>query len=261
MRKSMLLPGLLLVANGMFAQQKLIWSEEFNGKQLNKENWTVQTGYGDGNNGWGNNEWQNYTGDNISFHHGNLVIMAKKIATGQKRGDYTSARITSKGKQQFLYGRIEARIKLPKGKGTWPAFWMLGTEGRWPACGETDILEYVGFDPETAHGATHTPSSFGATVNKGLQKISGLEDDYHVFGVNWLKDKIEFYVDDPAKPYYTYNPKEKNAETWPFDKPQYLLLNFAVGGNWGGTQGVDDTIFPQKMLVDWIRVYDLNDKK
>ncbi len=248
----------ILITTAVSAQGRLIWSEEFNDTVLKKSNWTIFTGYGSGNNGWGNNEWQNYISVNISFKDGCLVITAKKTGDGQKMGDYTSARISSKSKQEFLYGRIEARIKLPEGRGVWPAFWLLGTKAKWPDCGEIDILEYVGFDPETAHSAIHTPSSFGETINKSLLKISGLEKEFHVYGINWTEDKIEFYVDDPAKPFYTYDPQIKDNLTWPFIHPAYILINFAVGGNFGGRKGVDDSVFPQKMQVDWVRVYSLD---
>ncbi|MFL9482868.1 family 16 glycosylhydrolase [Chitinophagaceae bacterium LWZ2-11] len=253
-RKTILSSVILLIASALHAQEKLIWSDEFNSNALDTTVWNIQKGYGSNNDGWGNHEWQNYTADNISFKDGKLLITAIKIGEGQKRGDYTSARITTGHKKEFTYGRMEARIKLPKGKGVWPAFWMLG-EGRWPDCGEIDILEYVGYDTSIAHSALHTRSSFGETVNVGFKKYPNLEDDFHVFGINWTKDKIEFYVDDRSKPYYTYNPTEKNEKTWPFDKPMHFILNFAVGGGFGGRKGVDDNVYPQTFMVDWVRVY------
>lgn len=244
-----------LYAGKANAQLKLIWSDEFDSPQLNNNSWTVLTGYGAGNDGWGNNELQNYTPHNISFADNCLVITARKTGDDTKRGDYTSARITTKGKQEFLYGRIEARLKFPQGRGVWPAFWMLGAQGGWPDNGEIDILEYVGYEPEVIHSALHTRSSFGNTVNKDRLYVRDLEKDFHIFGINWTKDKIEFYIDNPDYPYYTYAPKEKTAQNWPFDKPQYILLNLAVGGGWGGRKGVDNTIFPQEYLIDWVRVY------
>lgn len=256
MKKLTLLLGALCLAWGALqAKPRLVWSDEFNDGKLNDDNWTILTGFGSNNDGWGNHELQNYTPDNISFRKGKLVITARKVADDKKRGDYTSSRITTKKKQQFLYGRVEARMKLPTGTGVWPAFWMLGAEGRWPDCGEIDIMEYVGYQPSVHHSALHTRSSFGNTVNKKEIEIKNLEKEFHVYGISWDKDKIEFYIDDPNKPFYVYSPQEKNAKTWPYDKPHYILLNFAVGGDWGGRMGVDNSVFPQEFVIDWVRVY------
>ncbi|MCC8188584.1 MAG: glycoside hydrolase family 16 protein [Bacteroides sp.] len=237
------------------ASYRLIWSDEFNADRLDETIWNIASGYGGGNDGWGNNELQNYTSDNISFRDGLLVITAKKTGDQQQRGEYTSARISTKNKQQFLYGRMEVRAKLPEGRGLWAAFWMLGCEGRWPDGGEIDIMEHVGYEPDVVHSALHTRSSFGATQNKGKTLFPDVNQDFHVFGITWTEDQIEFYVDDPQQPYYIYAPEEKNARTWPFDRPCYLLLNLAVGGHWGGKQGIDNTVFPAEYLIDWVRVY------
>jgi beta-glucanase (GH16 family) len=236
-----------------YVPYKLIWSDEFDGTSLNTDNWSNETNVDV------NNEWEKYTdGDNLSIKDGILTITAQKVGSGQHKYDYTSGRINSSGKKEFLYGRMEIRAKLPSGKGTWPAAWMLGANigtAGWPACGELDIMEQVGYDPSLIHGSIHTPSSYGNTVNTGTLMVSDCETAFHIYGMTWTPDKIEFYVDDPANPYYTYAPSVKNASTWPFDKPCFFILNLAIGGDWGGAQGVDDSIFPVQMQIDYVRVY------
>lgn len=255
MKKYLSTISLFLYATIFYAQPVLVWSDEFNSEELDEKNWNILTGYGSQNDGWGNNELQNYTQDNLSFENGNLIITARRTGDKKERGDYTSSRITSRTKQEFLYGRIEARIKLPRGKGVWAAFWMLGANGKWPDCGEIDILEYVGYDQDVAHSALHNRSSFGSTVNKGKTYIKDLENDFHVYGINWSEEKIEFYIDNPAHPFYTYAPVPKTPQNWPFDKPHYIIFNFAVGGHWGGKEGIDNSVFPQQYIIDWVRVY------
>lgn len=245
----------LFQTTSLYSQHRLIWSDEFNSKQLDEGNWNMLLGHGSQNDGWGNNELQNYTSENISFQKGNLVITARKVADGKKRGDYTSSRITTKNKHSFLYGRIEARMKLATGKGIWPAFWMLGAEGKWPDGGEIDIMEYVGYQPGVSHSALHTRSSHGATTNKKQVEVKDLEKGFHIYGINWDQDKIEFYIDHPDAPFYVYVPEKKTPQNWPFDKPHYILFNLAVGGNWGGKMGIDNSIFPQDFRIDWVRVY------
>ena len=236
---------------------ELVWSDEFDGQSVNLDNWTFETGA----NGWGNNELQKYTnGDNAEIRDGKLVITARKINDNQELGSYTSTRMITRGKQTFTYGRLEARIKLPSGRGTWPAFWMLGEnfgDIGWPACGEIDIMEHVGYEPNVHHSATHTLSSSGNTVNKGKITLNGIENDFHIYGIIWTPESIKFYLDSPSQVFYTYTPSVKDEKTWPFDDPQFFLLNIAVGGTWGGSQGIDDTVFPQEMEVDYVRVYKL----
>lgn len=233
---------------------KLVWHDEFNEKVLDTTKWNYEVN----GNGGGNNELQYYTDSpkNSYLKDGNLVIIALKEE--YKGKEYTSARINTKGKETWKYGRFEMRAKLPSGRGSWPAFWLLGedigTVG-WPACGEVDIMENVGFDPLWVHGSIHTPSSYGNTVNHGKIKVADCFSAYHIYGVTWTPEKVEFYIDDPSKPYYTYDPKDKNAKTWPFDKPMFVIINLAIGGGWGGMHGVDNTIFPQKYYIDWVRVY------
>lgn len=244
---------LLFVFAFSFAQQKgkkLVWEEQFNAKELDLKNWNIELGDGCPNCGWGNNERQLYTKENQQLVDDNLVITAKK-----ENEKYTSARITTKGKKEFKYGYFEARAKLPLGHGVWPAFWMLGanidTVG-WPKCGEIDILEYVGKERNTVFNSLHTQASHGNTINTKKTKIDGIESDFHIYGIDWNKDKIDFFVD--GKLLYCFNPKDKNEATWPFNQPFYFLINLAVGGNFGGPD-VDDTIFPQEFIVEYIKVY------
>lgn len=237
----------------------LIWSDEFNGSSLNSNSWTYETGSG----GWGNNELQNYTsGDNVHFENGNLVITARKVNEDKTAGSYTSSRIVTWRKKEFQYGRVEVRAKLPSGTGVWPAIWMLGTNmdvAGWPACGEIDIMEYVGYQPNTVHMAVHTTSGYGDNCSKFQKTLSSCEEEFHIYGLIWTSEKLEFYIDVPQNVIFTYNPQVKTPENWPFDKPQFILLNLAVGGNWGGAQGIDNSIFPQTMVVDYVRVYQLEE--
>lgn len=239
----------LLACSGQ--QQELIFQEEFDGTELNTANWNYQMGDGCPDLcGWGNNERQKYTDTNVSVSNGILSIKATK------QGDlYNSGRITTKGKVEFQYGIVEVRAKLPQGQGLWPAIWMLGNDIdqiKWPNCGEIDIMEYVGKQPGVIYTSLHTPASYGATINSKQTKITNIESGFHVYKADWSAQQIDFYIDNQKV--YTFKPDEKTEHTWPFDKPFYMLLNLAIGGNFGGPD-VDDTIFPQEFLVDYIRVY------
>ncbi|MFB3387389.1 family 16 glycosylhydrolase [Flavobacterium sp. LAR06] len=245
---------LLLISSFCLAQEvkrKLVWEENFTDKNLNEKDWNFEIGDGCPNLcGFGNNERQIYTKTNHEFKDGNLIIEAKK-----EDNKYTSTKITTKGKKEFLYGRIEARAKLPVGHGLWPAFWMLGAnidEVHWPKTGEIDILEYIGRDPGMVYTTLHTQDSHGNTINTKRTPSPNIEEGYHVYAIEWTKDKIAFFVDTALV--YTFNPIEKNENTWPFDKPFYIIVNLAIGGNFGGPQ-VDDKVLPQKFYVDYVRVY------
>ena len=244
---------LLLIVNFCLAQQakrKLVWEENFNGKILNKENWNIELGDGCPNCGWGNNERQLYTDENHKLAKGKLVITAKK--EGEK---YTSTRITTKSKKEFKYGRFETRAKLPVGYGIWPAFWMLGSnisEVGWPKSGEIDILEYIGREPHMVFTTLHTQDSHGNSINTKKTKFPDIEKGFHVFALDWSKDKMDFFVDDILV--YTFNPINKDENTWPFNQPFYFIINMAIGGNFGGPK-VDDAIFPQDFIIDYVRVY------
>lgn len=237
----------------MFAQQlkrKLVWEENFNGSKLRESAWNFEVGDGCPNCGWGNHERQLYTKENQKVRNGKLTITAKK-----KGGKYSSSRITTKGKKEFLYGRFETRAKIPVGRGIWPAFWMLGSNinrVKWPQCGEIDILEYVGREPNILFTSLHTEDSHGNTINTKKTKIDTMEDGFHVYAAEWDKDKIEFFVDDQSV--YLFNPKDKTEAVWPFNQPFYIILNLAIGGDFGGPE-VDDSIFPQSFIIDYVRVY------
>ncbi len=232
-------------------ERKLLWEENFDGPILNEKSWNFERGDGCPNLcGWGNAEKQIYTNKNHHLKDGYLTINILK-----EGANYTSTRITTKGKRQFKYGYIETRAKLPVGKGIWPAFWMLGKNIKkvgWPTCGEIDILEYVGKEPHTIYTSLHTKASHGNTINSKKTKIKNIEEGFHIYAIDWTKEKIAFYVDH--KLVYTFQPKEKTKETWPFKQPFYFILNAAVGGNFGGPE-IDDTIFPQEFVIDYIKVY------
>jgi len=240
-------------------ESKPTWADEFdyNGKPD-----STKWGYDTGGNGWGNNELEYYTsGDNSTVANGVLTIEARKE---EKDGmHYTSSRMVTKNKADFLYGRFEIRAKLPTGKGMWPAIWMLPTDwayGDWPASGEVDIMEQVGYDPDTIHISVHT-KSFNHVI--GTQKtsrtgVSTATSDFHVYRVDWTPYAISGFID--GKKSFEFSNTGNGPDEWPFDKRFHLLLNIAVGGNWGGQHGVDDTAFPAKMDVDYVRVYKMKEK-
>jgi len=233
----------------------LVWSDEFEGTAINTSNWTFETGA----TGWGNNELQNYTnGDNATLSDGKLIITTNKVDDNETVGSYTSTRMITSGKQEFQYGRIEIKAKLPSGRGIWPAIWMLGSNfgsAGWPACGEMDIMEYVGYDPNTIHSTVHTPSGFGENGNGSSVTLTTCEEEFHVYGLIWNDQELIFYIDEPENVTHTYSPSTQNDDTWPFNQSAFFILNVAVGGNWGGVQGIDNSIFPQTMEIDYVRVY------
>jgi beta-glucanase (GH16 family) len=243
------------------SEQKLVWSDEFDYSGTpDSTKWNYDMGDGCPNVcGWGNNESQFYTKDskNVRAENGNLVIEAHKDSLGGKA--YTSTRIVSKLKGDWLYGRIEVRAKLPKGIGTWPAIWMLATDrkyGGWPAMGEIDIMEHVGYDPGVIHGTIHTETyNHGkGTQKEGKITVADCMDAFHVYAIDWSKDKLDFYVDETLYHTVTRDPNE-DFKGWPFDQRFHLIMNIAVGGNWGGQKGIDDSIWPQRMEIDYVRVY------
>ncbi|WP_430972360.1 glycoside hydrolase family 16 protein [Sunxiuqinia rutila] len=235
----------------------LVWSDEFDGNTVNLDNWNFVLWDA----GRVNNEWQQYVEDTAYYKLEDGMLHIKALKTGEnKKGGYTSTRLNSKGKQEFKYGRIEFRAKMPAshGKGTWPALWMLGSnidEVSWPKCGEIDIMEYVGYQADTTHSNVHTQYQHGVTEFHEITPLATAEEEFHNYGLIWTKDSIKFYLDSPDNITNVYAPEVKTEENWPFDQPFYLIMNFAVGGVWGGKHGVDDTIFPQSMIVDYVRVY------
>ncbi len=240
---------------GYLSTFTLTWADEFDGTSVNTDHWTFETG----SHGWGNNELQNYTnGNNAEIKDGKLIITAKKINENQQPGSYTSTRIITKGKKEFTYGKMEIRAKLPSGRGIWPAIWMLGANidaVGWPACGETDIMEYVGYQPNKVHATVHTPAGYGNNANGSEKTLETAEEEFHVYGLIWTEKEMIFYTDSPENVTHKYNPPTKTEDNWPFDKAQFFILNVAVGGNWGGAQGIDNSIFPQSMEIDYLRVY------
>ncbi len=255
--------ALVAVAHS-WGEYTMVWSDEFNGVALDESTWNYNTG----GNGWGNNEKQYYTSreENIRVKNGMLEIEARKEP--YQNNEYTSARIHSKGKKEFKYGKIEARIKFPGGKGTWPAFWMLGATGNWPNCGEIDIIEHIGSQPTRASFAVHTAAKNGSKGNNwsSLKYFDySLADDFHIYAVEWAqeekdgKDVIRFMVDGVQYAELWETVIDDN-NTWPFNKPEYIILNLAIGGNMGGQ--VDDAIFDQQriMYVDWVRVWQRGEK-
>lgn len=239
-----------LLFSGVSAQE-LVLFEDFSGDTLNSTVWNIIEGDGCPDLcGWGNNELQVYTDKNHRLENGHLIITAKK------EGEvYSSTRLNTKGKFEFRYGTAEIRAKLPQGKGLWPAFWMLGAnidQVGWPACGEIDILEYVGREPEMVFTSLHTPSSHGNTINTKKTPFEDIEEGFHTYTMTWTEQAIHFDVD--GKRVYTYNPELKNKSTWPFDQPFYLLVNLAIGGNFGGPD-VDPGVFPASYIIDHIKVW------
>ena len=229
----------------------LVFSDEFNEGKLDLSSWSYELGNGCPNLcGWGNNELQVYTKKNVSTVNNQLVISATK-----QGNNYYSGRISSKDKFEFKYGTIEVKAQLPKGKGLWPAIWMLGHDINvkgWPACGEIDIMEYVGKAPEEIHTTLHTPESFGKSFNTKVTSIETIEEGFHIYKTKWDANQIQFYIDDALV--YTFSPQQKDDKTWPFNKPFYIILNLAIGGNFGGPE-VDNSIFPEKFIIDYVKVY------
>lgn len=259
MKKISLLTILIIICTSTWGQVgQLLWSDEFDADTLNTDNWNYDIG--NGSSGWGNNELEYYTSrpENIKVENGKLIITARYESYNGY--NYTSARIHTKHKAYFGYGRIEMSAKLPKGRGTWPAFWMLPEyvvygSNYWPDNGEIDIMEYVGYQPSLVFGSVHTNQNYGG--NSVTNKITyyGVENDFHTYAIEWTYDTIRYYVDTYL--YGTYKRSGRDWHYWPFDQNFFILLNFAVGGNWGGAQGVDNTIFPQTYEIDYVRVYDL----
>ena len=235
---------------------KLKWADEFNIKGLpDPNNWSYDVGGA----GWGNNEKQFYTSAdslNASVDKGVLSITALKLDRDQAK--YTSARLATCKKFDWKYGRLEVRAMLPKGRGIWPAIWMLPTDrkyGNWPKSGEIDVMEHVGYNPDSIHGTVHT-LTFNHTKGTQVGEALIVENPYttfHIYAVEWHETHIDFFIDE--KRYFTFKNSNKGVEDWPFDQNFHLLLNVAVGGNWGGKYGIDESIFPTAMKVDYVRVF------
>ncbi len=237
---------------------KLVWSDEFSTEGIpSPQKWSFETG----DHGWGNQEKQYYAAnrlENARVENGHLVIEARR--DNFENHEYTSARMVSTGKGDWTYGRFEIRAKLPGGRGTWPAIWMLPTEwtygnGSWPDNGEIDIMEHVGYDMGMIHASIHSkmynhPSNTQKTATKYIPDVAS---KYHTYTLEWEAAEMRAYVDTTL--YFTTPNEGKGWEYWPFDKDFHFILNIAVGGTWGGAQGIDNAIFPQRMEIDYVRVY------
>jgi beta-glucanase (GH16 family) len=235
-------------------QWDLVWADEFNYEGLADPNkWDYESGL------IRNREKQYYTKarpENARVENGTLIIESRKEE--YEKGQYTSASLHTWRKAEWLYGRIEVRAKLPTGRGMWPAIWMLGTNRDkvgWPACGEIDIMENVGFDPNTICANIHTKAyNHVKGTNKGSKiTCEKPSEQYHVYAIEWYEDRMDFLLDDEK--YFTFTNEGTGNDVWPYDKPHYLILNAAIGGSWGGQKGIDDAIFPQKYCIDYVRVF------
>ena len=255
---------------------ELVWSDEFDGEVLDTEKWSPNV--------WPprkvNDEDQAYTArpENLRVEDGKLIIEAHK--EDYEGASYTSGRVHTDGKGDFLYGRFEIRAKLPRGKGTWAAIWMLPSdpyrysttceEGEdwqgsstcdaWPNSGEIDIMEHVGYQMDHIHGTVHNEAYYWTKweQRKGRILIDGVDEDFHSYALEWTPERIDIFVDDSH--YFTYINENSGWQVWPYDQPFHVILNIAVGGEWGRSGGgIDDSIFPQQMLVDYVRVYELKD--
>lgn len=254
------------------ADWKLVWSDEFDRDGLpDPTRWSYEEGF------VRNQELQYYTAGqsrNARIENGLLIIEAHKERLTNPRhqpdaperrwqlrrpyADYTSASLITRDKAAWTYGRIEVRAKLPSGRGTWPAIWTLGTNINavgWPACGEIDIMEYVGHDPGVVHANVHTRGYNHIRSNgRGARtQVPDAEKEFHLYAVEWTPRQLDFFVD--GRSYFTLKNDGTGVDSWPFDSPQYLILNLAIGGTWGGQKGVDDSTFPQRFIIDYVRVY------
>lgn len=230
----------------------LIWHDEFDGSKIDTANWTYDLGAG----GWGNGEAQYYTSrpENARLENGMLIIEARQEKF--EGAYYTSARLKTQGLQNFQYGRIEGRLKVPAGKGLWPAFWMLGSTfngSNWPDCGEIDIMEYIGKEPDLIFGTLHGPGYSGALgLSQWNRQTYNIADDFHTYAIEWEADEIRWYYDDTL--YHTVTRADVGERKWVFDQPFFIILNLALGGQLPGPIGLD-TVFPAQYLVDYVRVY------
>jgi len=240
-----------------YAGMTLTWSDEFKASSLNESDWTYEIGTG--SSGWGNNELQYYREQNTSLIEGDyLMIEARRENFGGQ--EYTSSRLITADKQEFKFGRVDIRAALPEGQGVWPALWMLGSNfftGGWPQCGEIDIMELVGHEPHKVHGSAHYGNTPGErqylTGTRALSGNKKFSQEFHVFSILWENDKIEYLVDDIK--YFEFNTsKVVNGQPYPFNNDFFFIFNVAVGGDWPGSPD-PTTFFPQRMFVDYIRVF------
>ncbi len=253
-----------------FSQKyKLVWHDDFDGRGVpDSTKWQYDVGDGCPSNcGWGNNELQYYTEkreENARLESGYLVIEARKESFGDAQ--YTSARLTTRGRADWQYGKIEVRARLPYGRGTWPAIWMLpetfDEPAKWPDDGEIDIMEHVGYQMDMVQATAHSTqyNNLLGTQKMGYIQLTAVDKRFHTFSVEWTPTKIEWFVD--GKKFHKMVDDGTGNDGWPFNNnPFYLILSLAVGGNWAGSQGIDDSIWPQHMEVDYVKVYQRKPKK
>ncbi len=231
---------------------KLVWNDEFDRDGLpNPKKWDYETGR------VRNKEEQFYTRarkENARVEGGKLVIEGRREPF--EGAEYTAASVITRNRAAWKYGRFAVRARLPQAVGAWPAIWMLGTDidkVGWPRCGEIDIMEHVGHDPGVVHGTVHLAGADGKHTSKGVStKVPDFGDAFHVYAVEWFPDRLDFFVDD--RKYHTY--ANDGKAPWAFDHEFYLLINLAIGGNWGGQKGVDAAAFPQRYEISFVRVYE-----
>ena len=252
---------LVFIVSCQNKEPKLVWSDEFDIEGTpNTELWTTYVGDGCPDLCvFGNHELQYYTDadENVKILDGKLIITARKDS--MVNSAYTSAKVISKGKGDFKYGRIEVMAKLPEGLGTWPAIWMLPTnksEFGWPKSGEIDIMEHVGYNHGTIYGTVHTDSF---NHMKGTQKgdsilVTTASSQFHEYAIEWTENRIDWFLD--GEKYHSFDNTGDGIDAWPFDQPFYLIFNIAVGGDWGGKYGVDEEIWPQTLQIDYVRIYE-----
>ena len=238
---------------------QLFWNDEFNQDSLNLNFWNIEKWWP----GAFNEESQSYvdTKENINVIDGKLYIRAKKQTPFDPNNpSYTSGRINTKGKVELKYGFWEIRAKLPSGVGTWPAIWMLNSEIDsigWPYCGEIDIMEHVGFEPNKVYFSIHNTNLFGnvhGSTQQGVYELNNLETSFHNYTIEWGKDFIKGYIDGTL--YFNYLKSSNSFNDWPYDNPFFLIINLAIGGEWGGIQGIDNSIFPASFVIDYVRLYE-----
>lgn len=239
-----------------YSGMSLFWQDEFSATTLNTEYWNYEIGTG--GNGWGNNELQYYREENTSIVEGHLVIEAKKETFGGR--NYTSSRLTTQNKLDFQYGRVDIRAALPQGQGIWPALWMLGSNFEtvsWPACGEIDIMEMIGGGSgrdDTTHGTVHWDQNGHADFGGSKKLSSGIfYDEFHVFSIEWTSQEIRWFLDDQQFHTISTTPEALSE----FRNDFFFIFNVAVGGNWPGSPD-NNTVFPQRMVVDYVRVFQNN---
>ena len=244
---------------------EMLWSDEFDGEDLDLSKWNKLSWRP----GWVNNELQAYTerDTNIFLDSGFLVLQGlidpgfsgTDYNGNDYNADYTSGRVNTDGKFSTTYGRFDIRAKLPKGKGSWPAIWMLGESINsigWPDCGEIDIMEHVGYDEGMIHGSIHTEeyNHMYNTQRSGSKYIENVTSTFHVYSLEWSPFYLRYLIDDEPF-FFVYNDSKGDNSKWPFDDPHYIILNLAIGGDWGGVQGISTSEFPMRMMVDYVRVF------